>query len=98
MNSLGAGWNVDDGPICGSTVPSLARIGTLQSFAIVEIGFNLEMGIGRGRGSVTTSRRAEGGRAGSHLEIMIAAAAAINLNVKLLKLGGTSAFPGSEAD
>ena len=84
LNSLSAWWNVDYGPICS---------GTLQSFAIVIIGFNLEVGIGRGRGrgSVTTSGRAEGVRAGSYLKV--ATAAAINLDIKLLKLSRPSTFP-----
>lgn len=95
LNALSAGWNVDDGPICSGTVPSLAGVGALQSFAIIVIGFNLKLGIDRGRCSITTSGRAERGRVGSHLKVMIATSAAINLNIKLLKLGRTSTFPGS---
>jgi hypothetical protein len=93
LNSLSAWWDIDDSPICSSTIPSLAWIGSLQGFAIVVVGFNLELGIGRGRSSITTSGRAVGGRAGSHLKAT-AATATINLNVKLLELGGTPAFPG----
>lgn len=41
-HTVGTWGNIDDGPICGVTIPSFTRIRAIKCFAVVEFGLKLE--------------------------------------------------------